>query len=66
MVAAPPVMTGVDAEVLVRNGCIAAGEGANMPCTPEAVRTFQEAGTTFEPGKATNAGGVATSTLEMQ
>ncbi len=42
------------------------GEGANMPSTPDAVRTFQEAGVMFAPGKAANAGGVATSALEMQ
>ena len=42
------------------------GEGANMPCTPEAVKVFQEAGVLFAPGKAANAGGVATSALEMQ
>jgi glutamate dehydrogenase (NADP+) len=45
---------------------LAVGEGANMPCTPEAVRLFLEAGVLFGPGKATNAGGVATSALEMQ
>ncbi len=45
---------------------LAVGEGANMPCTPEAVRIFQEAGVLFAPGKAANAGGVATSALEMQ
>jgi len=42
------------------------GEGANMPSTPEAIRTFREAGVLFGPGKAANAGGVATSALEMQ
>jgi glutamate dehydrogenase (NADP+) len=41
-------------------------EGANMPCTPEAVRLFNDAGVVFAPGKAANAGGVATSALEMQ
>jgi glutamate dehydrogenase (NADP+) len=51
---------------LVRNGCVAVGEGANMPTTPEAVRVFLEAGVAFAPGKAANAGGVATSALEMQ
>ncbi len=51
---------------LVANGCIAVGEGANMPSTPEAIRVFQEAGVAFGPGKAANAGGVATSALEMQ
>jgi glutamate dehydrogenase (NADP+) len=53
-------------ETLVKNGVIAVGEGANMPSTPEAVRMFQEAGVLFAPGKAANAGGVATSALEMQ
>ncbi len=51
---------------LVANGCIAVGEGANMPTTPGAVKVFQEAGVAFGPGKAVNAGGVATSALEMQ
>jgi glutamate dehydrogenase (NADP+) len=51
---------------LVANGCIAVGEGANMPSTPGALRVFQEAGVAFGPGKAANAGGVATSALEMQ
>jgi len=59
-------LTGRDASVLVRNGVVAVGEGANMPCTPDAVRIFQEAGVLFAPGKAANAGGVATSALEMQ
>jgi glutamate dehydrogenase (NADP+) len=59
-------LTGQDARTLVKNGVLAVGEGANMPCTPEAVRLFLEAGTLFGPGKATNAGGVATSALEMQ
>lgn len=59
-------LTGQDAKLLVKNGVVAVGEGANMPCTPEAVRLFQEAGILFGPGKATNAGGVATSALEMQ
>ena len=54
------------AETLVKNGCISVTEGANMPCTPEAVEIFQKAGVLFAPGKATNAGGVATSALEMQ
>ena len=55
-----------DAEKLVKNGCIAVGEGANMPCTPEAVHTFLEADVAYGPGKAANAGGVAVSALEMQ
>jgi len=53
------------AAVLVKNGCAAVGEGANMPSTPEAVRVFQDGGVSFGPGKAANAGGVATSALEM-
>ena len=54
-----------DAKALVDNGCICVGEGANMPCTPEAVEVFQKAKILFSPGKASNAGGVATSGLEM-
>jgi len=53
------------AEALVKNGCIAVGEGANMPSTPEAIKVFLDAGVSFAPGKAANAGGVATSGLEM-
>lgn len=59
-------LTGKDAATLIRNGVIAVGEGANMPSTPEAVKTFLESGILFAPGKAANAGGVATSALEMQ
>jgi glutamate dehydrogenase (NADP+) len=59
-------LTGRDAATLLRNGCIAVAEGANMPTTPEGVRLFHEAGIAFGPGKAANAGGVATSALEMQ
>ena len=59
-------LTGKDAKRLIANGVIAVGEGANMPCTPEAIRAFQQAGVRFGPGKAANAGGVATSALEMQ
>lgn len=59
-------LTGKDAEMLIKNGVIAVGEGANMPSTPEAVVNFQKAGVLFAPGKAANAGGVATSALEMQ
>jgi len=59
-------LTGKDAMALVKNGVVAVGEGANMPCTPEAVRAFQTAGVLYAPGKAANAGGVATSALEMQ
>ena len=55
-----------DAVVLADSGVIAVGEGANMPCTPEAVRVFAERNVLFGPGKAVNAGGVATSALEMQ
>ena len=55
-----------DAKTLIENGCIAVGEGANMPCTPEAVHAFLEAGVSYAPGKAANAGGVAVSALEMQ
>jgi glutamate dehydrogenase (NADP+) len=53
------------AETLVKNGCIAVGEGANMPSTPEAIDVFHDAGVSFAPAKAANAGGVATSALEM-
>jgi glutamate dehydrogenase (NADP+) len=53
------------AKSLVKNGCIAVGEGANMPSTPEAVEVFQQAGVSVGPAKAANAGGVATSALEM-
>ncbi len=55
----------VDAKLLVANGVIAVCEGANMPCTPEAVAVFQDAKVIFAPGKAANAGGVAVSGLEM-
>jgi len=54
-----------DAEKLIENGCMCVGEGANMPCTPDAVEVFKEARILFSPGKASNAGGVATSGLEM-
>ena len=54
------------ARTLVDNGVIAVSEGANMPSTPEAVAVFREAGILFGPAKAANAGGVATSALEMQ
>ena len=53
------------AKALIANGCFAVAEGANMPCTPEAVDAFQAAGLLFAPAKAANAGGVATSALEM-
>ena len=58
-------LDGKSAEALVKNGCIAVSEGANMPSTPEAVRIFQAAKTAYGPGKAANAGGVSTSGLEM-
>jgi len=54
-----------DAEHLIKNGVVCVAEGANMPCTPEAVETFLEHKILFAPGKAVNAGGVATSGLEM-
>lgn len=54
-----------DAKTLIQNGCIAVAEGANMPCSPEAIAVFQNAKILFAPGKASNAGGVATSGLEM-
>lgn len=53
------------AQTLIANGCIAVAEGANMPCTPEAVKLFQAHNVLFAPGKAANAGGVAVSALEM-
>jgi len=58
-------LDGSDAETLVKNGCICVSEGANMPSTSEAVRVFQKAKIMYGPGKAANAGGVATSGLEM-
>ena len=58
-------LNGEDAAALVKNGVRCVAEGANMPCTPEAIRVFQEAGVLFAPGKAANAGGVAVSGLEM-
>jgi glutamate dehydrogenase (NADP+) len=59
-------LNGRDATALVRNQCLIVAEGANMPCTPDAVRLLTEADVAFAPGKAANAGGVATSALEMQ
>jgi len=53
------------AKTLIKNGCIAVAEGANMPCTPEAIQIFLNSNILFGPGKAANAGGVATSGLEM-
>ncbi|MDD5583656.1 MAG: NADP-specific glutamate dehydrogenase [Candidatus Omnitrophica bacterium] len=58
-------ISGEDAKILVKNGCIAVGEGANMPTTPEGISVFQKAKIMYAPGKAANAGGVATSGLEM-
>lgn len=55
-----------DARTLIKNGCIAISEGANMPCTAEAMHLFLEQGVAYGPGKAANAGGVASSALEMQ
>ncbi|WP_340561390.1 NADP-specific glutamate dehydrogenase [Streptomyces sp. GSL17-111] len=59
-------LDGRAAAALVQAGVKAVSEGANMPCTPEAVTAFTEAGVAFGPGKAANAGGVATSALEMR
>ena len=53
------------AKTLVKNGCFAVGEGANMPSTPEAIKVFLDNKVLFAPAKAANAGGVATSALEM-
>lgn len=58
-------VTEADAKALVANGCIAVSEGANMPSTPEAIEVFQKSKILYGPGKAANAGGVATSGLEM-
>jgi len=58
-------VNGEEAQMLVDNNVIAVAEGANMPCTPEAVEVFHKNGILFAPGKASNAGGVATSGLEM-
>jgi glutamate dehydrogenase (NADP+) len=58
-------LTVKDAQTLVANGVICVAEGANMPSSMEAVRVFEEGGVLFAPGKASNAGGVATSGLEM-
>ena len=59
-------LTAKDVVALIKNGCIVVVEGANMSTTPEGVRAFAAAGVLFGPGKAANAGGVATSALEMQ
>jgi glutamate dehydrogenase (NADP+) len=58
-------LDGEGAKQLIKNGCICVSEGANMPSTPEAIHEFQKAKILFAPGKASNAGGVATSGLEM-
>jgi glutamate dehydrogenase (NADP+) len=58
-------LNGDEAAKLIANGCQVVAEGANMPSTPEAIEAFQEARILFTPGKASNAGGVATSGLEM-
>ncbi len=58
-------LNGEQAATLVKNGVLAVGEGANMPSTPEAIEIFQKNGVLFAPAKAANAGGVATSALEM-
>lgn len=58
-------LNATDAALLCANGVLCVAEGANMPSTPEAVHTFQSAGVLFAPGKASNAGGVATSGMEM-
>ncbi len=58
-------ISGDDAKELVKNGCKLVAEGANMPSTPEAIEVFQQNGLLYAPGKASNAGGVATSGLEM-
>ncbi len=58
-------LDGNDAKTLIKNGCVCVAEGANMPSTPEAIHEFHNAKLLFAPGKASNAGGVATSGLEM-
>ena len=58
-------LTEEDAHLLIKNGVICVAEGANMPCTNEAAKVFEAAGVLYAPGKASNAGGVATSGLEM-
>ncbi|MCL1898009.1 MAG: glutamate dehydrogenase, partial [Micrococcales bacterium] len=59
-------LSGQNAATLIKNGVQVVAEGANMPCTPEAIAAFQAAKVSYAPGKAANAGGVATSGLEMQ
>jgi glutamate dehydrogenase (NADP+) len=58
-------ISGADAQALMKNGCYCVAEGSNMPTTPEGIKVFQKAKTLYGPGKAANAGGVATSGLEM-
>ena len=58
-------LNGNDAKILLKNGCICVGEGANMPCSPDAIELFKKNKILFAPGKASNAGGVAVSGLEM-
>ncbi|MCB0802809.1 MAG: NADP-specific glutamate dehydrogenase [Flavobacteriales bacterium] len=58
-------LNGTEAKLLIENGCFCVAEGANMPSTPEAIEEFHKAKILFAPGKASNAGGVATSGLEM-
>ena len=58
-------INGDDAKALIENGCMCVSEGANMPSTPEAIEVYQNAKILYAPGKASNAGGVATSGLEM-
>jgi glutamate dehydrogenase (NADP+) len=58
-------LNGAEADMLLKNGCICVSEGANMPSTPDAIEKFHKAKILFAPGKASNAGGVATSGLEM-
>ena len=59
-------LDGAAAATLLKGGCTVVSEGANMPSTPDAVEAFQSAGILYAPGKASNAGGVATSALEME
>jgi glutamate dehydrogenase (NADP+) len=58
-------LNGAEADMLLKNGCKCVVEGANMPTTPDAIAKFQAAKILYSPGKASNAGGVATSGLEM-
>lgn len=59
-------LTSKSAETLIKNGCMCVTEGANMPTTPDAIHILQSSNILYAPGKASNAGGVATSALEMQ